>query len=328
MKRHLCLLLLTTSLACGQTEECKGLEGLLKIHEEALLSAQGQAEAHDKLVPRLAEAREKAEAVLGELGFDLDEKALADKLATRVAAVGDASMTRQVATVQLPSGGSTDSQTFWQVTFAARRPAAAFEKIWALARTPPLFELRRIAAPDRGKVWQADLYRSVVDRVPIKPDAIPLPFPPDAAAIAPEFGFCGAGKMRARIAEIRSEMTTLKEKAEGTTVLLPSISSWLGLEQRARKKLDIENESRRLIGLMLEAAVAARLPIKGAGFDAPMVVLDASGSAKQRKNLESTLAGKIQGVRALESPKGTIRIGATNARVRASGKGPGGAERH
>ncbi len=325
MKR---LILAATILAagCGETDECKGLESLLALHEEALNTAKGQAEAHDTLVPKAAAAEKSANAVLAELGFDLDEEKLADALAARVEAVGGASMSRK--TAQEATNDKAESRTYWEVALKARTAKEAMEKIWKIAATPPLFELRKIAAPNKGTLWLLSLYRATVDRIPIRPNAVPLPFPPDPKLIESQFGFCGAGDARKKIAAIRAEMKTVQAKAEGTTILLPTMSSWMGIERRARRKLELENEVRRVAGTMFEQAIVHRIDLKGIGYESPTIILDAAGSPKKRAKLESALAGKVDGVKTMEAPKGTFRLSATNSKVRASAHGPGGAERH
>jgi len=314
MRRALLLLL---ALGCGQTDECKRLEALAAEHDALLEDMKHRAEKHDIIEKRAKEAHDRAQGYMDSVGLDDAEEKIAKLLAERAAALAGAKLERH-ANADKPdnTGLLRRRSTLWTLEFPARGEAEAIETAWKLAESPPLLLVERIVRMGSGTTWRVDLMRATIDRVPIDPKPQKLPLPADPADIGTQFGFCGAGGLRSRIAEARAKIEAIRPKAEALSVLMPTSASWLGVERRSRLLYDLEMENRRLMVILLDASRAAKLRIVGVAADDPEIALEVEGGPKDRGRLEAALGPHVAELKALPASKGIIRVSLPNQKLR------------
>ena len=332
MTRLLCSLLAAGLLfGCAETEECKSLKKLEREHEQALGVMRSRAGLAEKARARADKSRVKVEKMLAEFGLDLTESDLSEVMKKRGEAA-KVDVARGSRTVAAGEGSATADQTVWSFELKGD-VARAVDLTREIADLPPLTNFVAFLGDESGDTWRLRLGRPDIQRVEIEVKPTPPPVLESADEVASEFGFCGAGKLRAHIAEMDREMEALQSEAEKTTVALPEAASWDGLGHRARVEHAVELENRRIVNALLSAAVRADVPIKAAGVEGSVVILELRGGAKERQRFQKQLDDKIlQGIKPAETERpGVARFMYVNriAQRRAGaegGGGPGGGE--
>jgi hypothetical protein len=296
MKRPAASLALAAALGgCGKTDECARLEAMIPRHEEALAVTRGRAAALPQVKARAAQEETRAKALLAETGLDLAEEQLRVALEGRVARLAGARLertTRPVPGGTAEQGPGGETETVWVVAFEADGLAAARAALMAVSPVPPLFRLRALLT-DGARGWKVELARAEVEQVPIRVEPTPPPARPDPAEVPSQLGFCGAGKLRARLAELGAELTRLEAEAAETTVLLPTATSWQGLGLRVLLAREVETETRRLAGALLDAVGAAGLSLRALGVEREVLMLEVAGGQAERGRLERALAPDV-----------------------------------
>jgi hypothetical protein len=330
MKRAAMSLALAASLGgCGENDECRRLRATMPRHEEALAMMRSRAGALPRVKEQAAAAEARAKALLSETGLDLAEAQLGAALEARVAALPGARLertARAVSSGDAQDGPGGETETVWVVSFEARDLGAARKAMDALAATPPTFRLRALLT-DGSRGWRVELARADVEQVPIKVAPTPPPPRPDPAEIPSQLGFCGARDLRARIAAIGEEIAALEADAGETTVLLPTGTSWHGLGLRMVLLREVEVESRRIAGALLDAVAAAGLSLRALGVEREVVMLEVRGAQAERARLERALARDV--LAAVTYPQaaeaGVLRLLVAN-RVEKERRRPGSGE--
>ncbi len=301
-------LLILPQLACDKTDECVELEKLTLRYEEVAAQMRARAGLHEQATKRAAQSEERTKALLAKMGLDKSETELHAILQERAVALG-AKLERGTREIALAGEQSmTEKQTLWNFELSAKDSAAAVDQARQLAGSPPLF--RYVALLGDGKSWRFRLAAANV--VQMNLDEIePVPAPKRASAeeIEGQFGFCGAGKLRSRLAELDREIAGLEQKAEETTVAMPMSASWAGLHKRLSAQHSEEAHAREILDTLLTAAVTARVPIKATGVEGGVVILEMRGGPKERKRFQQNLSPRyLEALRPAETERpGLIR---------------------
>lgn len=295
-------------VACDKTDECAELEKLTVRYEEVGAQMRARAGLHAQATKRAAQSEERTKALLKKLGLDKSETEMHAALQERAVALG-ARLDRGTREVAIDGEQNmTEKQTLWTFELAAKDSAEAVSQARQLAGSPPLF--RYVALLGDGKSWRFRLAAAQVVQMnldEIKPVAAPKRASPED--IKSEFGFCGAGKLRSRLAELDREIAKLEVKAAETTVALPKSASWAGLHKRLSAQHAEEAHAREILDTLLTAAVTARVPIKATGVEGGVVILEMRGGPKERKRFQEKLSPSyLQSLRPAENPRpGLIR---------------------
>ncbi|MCC7381991.1 MAG: hypothetical protein IT384_09185 [Deltaproteobacteria bacterium] len=308
-----CLFSLGLLAACSETEECKKLNDLRGQHDRLLTETRSKAALLDRLKSRAEAAEVKANKTLEALGLDLDESKITDRLTVRVAAIPTATISVGYTPLAPSESGHPTRERMWEVSFDAKNVEQAFDLLAKVVEVPPLVRVASFIK-DRGKRrWRAQLLVQPVERIPVEPKPVLVPTLDDPGTIPSQLGFCGAGKIRRAIGEIRAQLSELRPKAERTTVLLPTVATFDGLGRRAEMAEKTETESRRLMQIMAVRADAAKVEIKAVGFETPLVVLEVWGKQPELARLEKQLAPMASRLKKLDpAPPGVIRLGLPN----------------
>lgn len=308
-----CLFSLGLLAACSETDECKKLNDLRGQHDRLLTETRSKAALHDRLKSRAEVAEVKANKTLEALGLDLDESKITDRLTVRVAAIPTATISVGYTPLAPTEGGMPTRERLWEVSFEAKNVEEAFERLAKVVEVPPLVRVASFIKDKGKRRWRAQLLIQPVERIPVQPKPVLVPTLDDPGTIPPQLGFCGAGKIRRAIGEIRDQLTELRPKAERTTVLLPMVATFDGLGRRAEMAEKIETESRRLMQIMAVRAETAKVEIKAVGFETPLVVLEVWGKQPELARLEKQLAPMASRLKKLDpAPPGVIRLGLPN----------------
>ncbi len=289
MCRAASVLLLVGALGC-ESEECRRLTGMVGQYQEALQLAQRRAGNAERFQQQSKDAQAKAEATLHRLGLDLPEDALVKELESRVAKIPGATSQRRVESFGPSEEAASNAKTIFTISFEEKDPSKLWAKVALLSEPLPMFRLEMIRTGASPGSWEVDIVRAIVERLPINPKPTPLPEVPDPEKVPSELKYCGAGKLRAELAGLKAQIDALEEAAENTTVLLPTIASWKGLEQRATVLERVELQSRMLQKTLFEVAVATKSKLKAVGYQEPRAVLEVHGGKKERAALEKALA--------------------------------------
>jgi len=287
----LCLAAIAALAGCEETDECRDLVKLKAQYEEAAVRMRARAGMRDRAVERAEVAEQEANKLLERLGLDKSETELDAVLRDRAEALG---VKIERGTREIPIGtgeGASEKQTIWNFVLTAKDTAAAVDQSRQLAGSPPLF--RYVALLSDEKSWRFRLGRSEVDKLDI--DKIKPTPPPElrkASDIPSELGFCGASKVRGEIAALEAEIESLSEAAAQTTVAMPKGASWEGVRRRALQIQAEEAEARVILDDQLSAAVRARVPVKAAGVEGAVVILELFGGAKEKKAFQKELTEK------------------------------------
>lgn len=286
------LLIASTLLAvgCEAGDECKRLTGMVSQYEDVLETATRRAENAERFGKEAEAAKQEAKEALERLGFDLAEGPLVEDLDKRLAAIPGATKTRRVESFGPAEEAASNAKTIFTISFREKDPSKVWTIIEGLVSALPLWRLELVRVGSSPDLWEVELVRAVVEQLPIKPKPTPLPELPDPSTVPTELRFCGAGKLRTRLAELKAQIEKLREPATNTTVLLPAIASWKGLKQRAQVLEAVELESRKLQKLFFEAAVATKSKLKAVGYQEPRAVLEVFGGKAERAALERALA--------------------------------------
>lgn len=277
------------AVGCSPGDECKRLTGMVSQYEEVLQTAHRRAENAERFQKEAQEAEQEAQEILKRLGLDLAEAALVEDLDKRLAAIPGATKTRRVENYGPAEEAASNSKTIFSVTFREKDPTKAWGIVERLVEPLPLWRLELVRAGDKSDVWEVELVRAIVERLPIKPPVVPLPELPDPATVPSEMRFCGAGKLRTQLGELRQQIEGLREAAGKTTVLLPTIASWKGLHKRAQVLERVELQARALQRVLFQAAVATKSKLRAVGYQEPRAVLEVFGGKDERLALERAL---------------------------------------
>ncbi|MCK6547789.1 hypothetical protein L6R52_18195 [Myxococcota bacterium] len=303
--------------ACDDNDECRELRSTLKARKDILNSARAQSNALEIAQKRAAAAEGNATKLLKALWLSEPETRIQDTLEKRARVVSDAIFVRGAQAVggERP-GDPTSSETMWTIRFREADLQRAFRYLDEVTATPPLVRFATMVRESRDSAdWRIELLRAAAEQVPINPQPVLLPPPADLSAVKRQIGFCGAGKLRDEIEEADAELKRLKERAEKTTVLLPTAASYDGLRARAELLRDIELENRRHLRLFREAVVASGVPLKGLGVEGTMAVVELFGGTKERAAFMLEV-DKLGAAAAVQEPKnqkeGVLRFGLLN----------------
>lgn len=305
------------SLSACETEECRRLNGMIEQYQEALDIAERRARNAERFQKQAKDAQTQTEATLARLGLDRSEEALVADLDKRLSALSNATYTRRVESYGPAEEAESNAKTIFTISFSAKDLVAAWAGVEALIQPLPLWRLEYLRAGEDPGRWQVELARAVVERLPIKPTPTPLPELPAPSSVPTQLGLCGAGRARTELEAIRAKIDALREKASSTTVLLPTIASWKGLEQRAQVLERVELQSRALQKLLVETALATKSRLKAVGYQEPRAVLEVLGGKKERESLERALV-KHRSILAVPESKPqetVVRVTLTNVAV-------------
>lgn len=294
--RHVLPAAALAAAACGKTDECRRLEASLQEHENSAKDLRARAQVNEKLEKSAQAAEAEARQVLEKLGFEMTEEQTNAALGQRAGAIEKAKIERKAITPDpTPENTARKSQTMWVVEFDEKDPEKAFAHVKALCQQPPFLLLSTLVKEKGQSRWRVELLRGDVDRVTIKPEPLPVPTPEAPDTIASQLGFCGASDTRAKIAKLRQEIDRLKPEAGKTTVLLPTKASWEGLRFRAEHENEKEQEVRRHVSELFEAARKAKVELKAIGYEEPLVILEVWGGKPERKRLETAMGPAMLG---------------------------------
>lgn len=282
------------ALGCEQTQECEQLEKLVGEYEKATATMRARAGLHAQAQERLGVVKGEAEALLEKLGLDKTEEEMTAVLVDRAEALG---ARVEKGSREIPIGvgtgdGATERQTIWNFVLDAKDTADAIEQSRKLAGAPPLFRYVALLGGEDG--WRFRLGKTAVEKVDLsKIGAAPAPELRSPDSIDSELGFCGASGLRSKIEALSEEMKALEEKAAETTVAMPKAASWEGLRRRVLQTQAEEGEARAFLDELLTAAVRANVPVKAAGVESAVVILELRGGPKERKRFLSKLSPKM-----------------------------------
>lgn len=146
--------------------------------------------------------------------------------------------------------------------------------------SPPLVKFGTLLRDKKGDdTWRLE---TILDQAPLTRARVTAPPSPDLSTIPNTFGFCGAGKLRDEIADANTEIDRLRERAERTTVLLPTAASWEGLRARSELVRDMEMESRRISRIFRRSCPRhCGSSLRALGTEEEMVFLEGSSAARR-----------------------------------------------
>jgi hypothetical protein len=303
---------LTILAGCGDTDECKRLKELRGKYEKLLIEAKARSQLTPKLKERLDSAKQSTNRVLEGLGLDLAEERVAELVKERVQAIGATVVPKEV-TGEADETGERNLRKVFEISFTEKDQAKVWANVEALAKTPPLLRVATLIKEKKGDQWTVQLEPIGVERADFEPRPVHLKALEKADTIAPELGFCGAGKMREMIIELGQQIDALRADAERTTVLLPQIATLDGLRHRAEAKKKSEDEALRIMRQLFEYVRASKTNLKAVGYEEPLVAVEVWGGPKERARLEEALAPMAEQLRPQESTPEVIRFGVFNA---------------
>lgn len=314
--RRLGVLLALSVLGC-ETEECRRLAGMVEQYQEALDVAQRRAHKAESFEKQAQEAESQTNATLARLGLDRAEEALVKDLERRLAKLPGATYQRRVESFGPAEEAATNSKTIFTIRFQAKGLEQAWVAAELVVQELPLFRLESFRPAPLPDAWELEVARAVVERLPIKPTPTPLPELPDPKTVPGQLGFCGASRARSDLEAIKQQIDALREKATSTTILLPTIASWKGLDQRALVLERVELQSRALQKVLVEAVLTTKSKLKAVGYQEPRAVLEVQGGKKERESLERALAKHraILAVPESQPQETVVRLTLTNTAV-------------
>lgn len=287
-------LLVAAGIGCQETQECIELKKLVAERKIVLEDAAKRASVHAAGKRRAEQLEKEAKAILERLGVDQSPAALTELLRGRTAGWSGVTLTMEkVPDPDLPPEKEGAELPGWKIRYRAPTLAAGLEKARALSASPPLFRLRTIVH-EGGPRYRVELVRGFVEQVPLdKLTATPLRSRTQTASVAPAFGFCGAGELRAEIARLDGQIDELKPKALETSVLLPTAATWMGVRERSRQLEATESEVRALMSAAAEAVQSAGLRLKAIGAAQKVVIAEFYGGAAARRRFERALPPEL-----------------------------------
>lgn len=262
---------------CEPTTECVQLEQAVADAEEALAKVELRAVMRPKIEDQLAAAERKAKKILSAYGLDQPEEALTKVFEERAAAAKGVKLERT--TKKTGSGPEMNPNlydTVWRFTISPRPIEKVFDLMDQLAESPPVARLSLFSKQKDGS-YVLELTRITIPEAPFMPEPAPLPDVPDISRIPAQWGFCGAGRLRARVKEIEQKIAELKADADATTVAMPTGATWDAKGIRAQQKGALERGGRAVLGRVLRIAEENRLPVTAIGVEDEAVLIEVSG---------------------------------------------------
>ncbi|MEQ8277877.1 MAG: hypothetical protein RMA76_21605 [Deltaproteobacteria bacterium] len=292
MKRLVFVAALLT-FACDETDECRRLDRIQEENDKVLDQARRRAKQADVTEKRLSEMKAKADEAFEEYGLNLSEKEVTKALEARAK---DHGATVERGTREIDSGinpggpgGGGGTQTMWTFTYPSKSMYDAWRTAEKIMAVPPFVRFASLRNGRKRGTYLLEAVRGTVDRAPMKVEPTPLPKLRDPADVPSQFGFCGAAEKRQALAALAKEVEELTPQAEALTVNLPLAASWEGLWKRTIVIRDIEDESRRITREVFESAERGKVPLKAAGIENDIVIVELVGGKKERGRVEREL---------------------------------------
>ncbi|MBK6687218.1 MAG: hypothetical protein IPG45_22300 [Deltaproteobacteria bacterium] len=283
------LLVFGLGVGCAETEECKELDKLLTESQRAAQAVKGRATLWERVSQRANQKEANTKKLMAELGLDLGEEQLQATLEERIKAIPGATFERTVRVADGEAQGPTAAtETLFVINIPTKDPTAAIAQLRILWAAPPLLRIETIVQ-EKGKGWRLELGRAEIDQVPVKVEPVQPKARTSPDTVPSQFGFCGAAAKRKQLATMEEEIKALEGKAAEVTTLLPAAASWEGLGRRVELVREVETEARRLINLVLDAALKSKVHLKAIGTEQELVMAELIGTAKDRAKLQNAL---------------------------------------
>jgi hypothetical protein len=276
-------------VGCAETEECKELDKLLTESQRVAQAVKGRATLWERVSQRANQKEANTKKLMAELGLDLGEEQLQATLEERIKAIPGATFERTVRVADGEAQGPTAAtETLFVINIPTKDQTAAIAQLRILWAAPPLLRIETIVQ-EKGKGWRLELGRAEIDQVPVKVEPVQPKARTSPDTVPSQFGFCGAAAKRKQLATMEEEIKALEGKAAEVTTLLPAAASWEGLGRRVELVREVETEARRLINLVLDAALKSKVHLKAIGTEQELVMAELIGTAKDRAKLQNAL---------------------------------------
>ncbi len=317
------------TFACSETEECARLNVAVEQSERALTDVQLRAAMKPRVEKRFHESKEEAQKILAAYWLDKPESTLTETFEQRAAKFEGVDVERT--TRQTQEGVPQDPKVFdtvWVFRIAPRPLRDVFGLLDALAGSPPLTNLTLFSREDDGG-YRLELTRLSLPEAPMDAQPVALPPLPEIDDIPRQLGFCGARKMRSRLAEIESEIERLGDDAQATTSLMPESATWQGKGVRAEQRATLERGGRAVLAKFLMGVVETPVRLKAVGQDRDAIVVEVRGSKGRVERQLASLSPELRAAMTdLPSPADDLqRYAIANPAFEAmKGPGTGGTE--
>lgn len=301
------------------TEECKELEVLLDQKQRFAAMLQQRAEAVSRLEASAQKAHQSAKDVLTKFGLEQKPKEITKLLLERAKEFeGRVEQSERAKALKPTDQDTGETEPLFVVEFPAGSLAEAWGKTGLIATIPPLVRLVGLK-PLASNRWRLEMSHLDVEQASVDIKPTPIEGPRSADEISRESGLCGASALRNKVEALEADIETLRPQAEQVSVLLPLAATWQGLSQRAMGAAEVEIESRRMIGLLIDAVIEAKVPFEQLGAERDVVILELSGRAEQRKAVLSKLPPRLlENLRTIQKQvdePDLVRIALGNARA-------------